>query len=255
MTLAIYIAGLFPSPKNFPTKALMQSLGIPLIVLFYSLAAFVTYSYFAIVLPWYIENKILSGTMTIIGVYILYAIVFSYTKCIMTQPGSPSGTNSPLCNKCKTSKPSRTHHCSVCGKCVLKMDHHCPWINNCLGMRNHSYFLLFLLYLDIGCFFFTIVGFPVVLSIPKNGFLITGLTLCGVFSVVLLGFGGWHWFLAFRGTTTIEYFCEDKTFSAGSWRKNLEVVFGTSSLTKILIPSSYKLLSDGTYWPNTLHSI
>ena len=32
-----------------------------------------------------------------------------------------------FCDKCKAIKPDRAHHCSVCGRCVLKMDHHCPW--------------------------------------------------------------------------------------------------------------------------------
>jgi palmitoyltransferase len=34
-----------------------------------------------------------------------------------------------FCRKCKASKPDRTHHCSSCNRCVLKMDHHCVYIN------------------------------------------------------------------------------------------------------------------------------
>ena len=30
-----------------------------------------------------------------------------------------------ICKKCISPKPPRAHHCSVCGKCILKMDHHC----------------------------------------------------------------------------------------------------------------------------------
>ncbi|RYG47132.1 hypothetical protein EON67_08870 [archaeon] len=32
------------------------------------------------------------------------------------------------CDKCKVIKPPRAHHCSTCGRCIQKMDHHCPWV-------------------------------------------------------------------------------------------------------------------------------
>ncbi|CAA3023672.1 probable S-acyltransferase 14 [Olea europaea subsp. europaea] len=51
-----------------------------------------------------------------------------------------------FCRKCNQLKPPRCHHCSVCGKCVLKMDHHCVWVVNCVGALNYKYFLLFLFY-------------------------------------------------------------------------------------------------------------
>ncbi len=50
-----------------------------------------------------------------------------------------------FCFYCKVIKSMRTFHCQVCGKCVEKFDHHCVYINNCLGYRNHKYFFLFLL--------------------------------------------------------------------------------------------------------------
>ncbi|RYH17586.1 hypothetical protein EON65_28370 [archaeon] len=31
-----------------------------------------------------------------------------------------------FCRKCKAFKPKRAHHCSICGRCIVKMDHHCP---------------------------------------------------------------------------------------------------------------------------------
>ncbi|KAG5637705.1 hypothetical protein H0H81_003561 [Sphagnurus paluster] len=40
-------------------------------------------------------------------------------------------------------KPYRTHHCRTCGTCVLKYDHHCPWIGQCVGARNQKFFLNF----------------------------------------------------------------------------------------------------------------
>ncbi|KNB45836.1 hypothetical protein JH06_0512 [Blastocystis sp. subtype 4] len=52
--------------------------------------------------------------------------------------------------RCNCIKPFRAHHCRRCQKCILKMDHHCPWISNCVGARNQKPFMLFLLYVSIG---------------------------------------------------------------------------------------------------------
>ena len=49
-----------------------------------------------------------------------------------------------LCPECETLKTIRSRHCIVCNKCVERYDHHCPWINNCVGAKNHNWFLLYL---------------------------------------------------------------------------------------------------------------
>jgi palmitoyltransferase len=49
-----------------------------------------------------------------------------------------------LCPECETLRTIRSRHCNVCHRCVERFDHHCPWINNCVGVRNHNWFLLYL---------------------------------------------------------------------------------------------------------------
>lgn len=46
-----------------------------------------------------------------------------------------------------TWKPIRAHHCKELGYSVFKMDHFCPWINNCVGVRNYKYFCQFVIYI------------------------------------------------------------------------------------------------------------
>ena len=63
------------------------------------------------------------------------------------------------CLKCQCIKPPRTHHCSRCGRCVLRMDHHCRWVDNCVGQRNLKIFLIFVLYLSMQCLYTVVVFF------------------------------------------------------------------------------------------------
>lgn len=50
-----------------------------------------------------------------------------------------------LCADCEVVRTDRSRHCSICNRCVERFDHHCPWINNCVGLNNHGVFMSFLL--------------------------------------------------------------------------------------------------------------
>ena len=54
-----------------------------------------------------------------------------------------------VCLTCNIVKPFRSHHCSDCDNCVIRFDHHCPWIGSCVGKRNYIYFFIFLIILNI----------------------------------------------------------------------------------------------------------
>jgi len=50
-----------------------------------------------------------------------------------------------LCPECQVIRTERSRHCNICNRCVERFDHHCPWINNCVGTRNHGYFFIYIM--------------------------------------------------------------------------------------------------------------
>ncbi|CAB1111799.1 unnamed protein product [Ectocarpus sp. CCAP 1310/34] len=72
------------------------------------------------------------------------------------------------CYKCDAFKPARAHHCSLCQRCIVKMDHHCPWVNNCVGIGNQKLFLLFCAYTCALCVFALMIELVVVVLIGDD---------------------------------------------------------------------------------------
>ncbi|KAJ7836691.1 DHHC palmitoyltransferase-domain-containing protein [Mycena olivaceomarginata] len=114
------------------------------------------------------------------------------------------------CARCSIVKPYRAHHCRVCGTCILKFDHHCPWIGQCVGARNHKFFLAFAYATAI----FTIYTFGSLLAFNVRGGSGVGETdvdpqevviiaLAALFALFTLTLGAEHTRLILLSQTTV----------------------------------------------------
>mmetsp|Transcript_28387 Transcript_28387/g.64293 ORF Transcript_28387/g.64293 Transcript_28387/m.64293 type:complete len:347 (-) Transcript_28387:483-1523(-) len=176
------------------------------------------------------------------------AILFGTTVCLFcltsyTDPGviprrAPSSADPPAgkqtrmvwipslerevqlrwCVTCKLWRPPRSSHCSSCDNCVLAFDHHCPFVGNCIGLRNYGWFSSFLLSVQ-ALAVVVLIGFLMSSGANHSSslehiqghdeesrspvFIAVGV-LIGLLVIPLTGLVGYHCMLVVSGSTTKE---------------------------------------------------
>ncbi|XP_047131522.1 palmitoyltransferase ZDHHC6 isoform X1 [Hydra vulgaris] len=140
----------------------------PIITLFIILSLFII-SILTVLLWWYPRD--FAGKINFVLLFFwLFNVLRNFLNAVWLGPGYLPFQWRPnvdsdiqflqFCDVCRGYKAPRVHHCKTCSRCSMKMDHHCPWINNCVGHYNHKAFTLFLIFVILSCLHVTtIIGF------------------------------------------------------------------------------------------------
>uniref|UniRef100_H0W5P5 Palmitoyltransferase n=1 Tax=Cavia porcellus TaxID=10141 RepID=H0W5P5_CAVPO len=143
----------------------------------------------------------------VLGSLLLYLAVSLMDPGYTPQP-PPVLPNSTPCPQ----QPLRARHCRDCRRCVRRYDHHCPWMENCVGERNHPLFVAYLaLQLAVllwglhlawsGLHFFQPWG----VWLRSSGLLFATFLLLFLFSLVVGLLLASHLYLVASNTTTWEF--------------------------------------------------
>eukprot|EP00755_Sulcionema_specki_P011356 Sspe_Gene.48832::Locus_25771_Transcript_3_3_Confidence_0.600_Length_1477::g.48832::m.48832/K20028/ZDHHC2_15_20; palmitoyltransferase ZDHHC2/15/20 len=220
-----------------------------------------------------------SLSLLAIGTALYFLVIWGYVQLLRTPPGFVPrrfGVRHPLvstfemdslpqCVPCEAYKPVRAHHCSKCRVCVLRYDHHCPWVGQCIGLRNHKLFLVFTGYAALATLFWSICAVPVLRHASSSwgsrpswyspllytSFAIVLLAALGTTALFLK-----HCWLAATNLTTIEHEKggDGSAFGAGGgWRPNLAAFCGTAPKWTWGIPLPAKYEHDGTAYFKKRH--
>ncbi|KAD4586190.1 hypothetical protein E3N88_23791 [Mikania micrantha] len=234
-------------------------------------------------------------TNVVIFTMLTFFTLFSFFACVFTDPGDvpygyfpdiehsdgsdqesrESEALTKYCDKCSAYKPPRAHHCRVCRRCVLKMDHHCTWINNCVGHRNYKAFFLLVLYATMSSVYSTVIivgcGFyndwESFGTIRLKTFYITSGVMISLLSLTLGTLLGWHIYLLTHNMTTIEYYQGTRAkwlakksgqiykhqYDVGVY-KNFTMILGPN-MRKWLWPSASSHIKDGICFPTVRDSL
>jgi len=89
----------------------------------------------------------------LIGIY-LFLVFLTFIFWIRASSIDPSdpriygeklafkGNQMNYCTICRNTVEMNSKHCAKCDRCTEEFDHHCEWLNNCVGSRNYRSFFM-----------------------------------------------------------------------------------------------------------------
>ena len=153
-------------------------------------AALLVISYFMVIIPgnYFIHVAFIVIFWLIYGALVA-ALLYFWTRATLSDPtdrnvvyerecrkeGVEPEDNDELeffCDVCEAYVHDRTKHCGDCNRCVDLFDHHCKWLNNCVGGANYALFigLVIVLWAKTVVFVLNSIIFMFVLLIDEDKF-------------------------------------------------------------------------------------
>ncbi|XP_022743033.1 probable protein S-acyltransferase 15 isoform X2 [Durio zibethinus] len=167
----------FLSTKEFSKMKYRKFFSVPIFAVFLLIGFVYCMTVFIFIEDWVGLQSSVGSLNAMIFSFLASLCLFSFFVGVLTDPGhipfsylpdvedssvsdqesKKNGIQSKYCNKCAAYKPPRAHHCRVCRRCILMMDHHCLWINNCVGYWNYKAFFTLILYATMSSIHSTVI--------------------------------------------------------------------------------------------------